>query len=99
MTASPVAVAVVGAGAVGSYYGALLARAGHVVTLIGRAAHVAAIRDRGLLLHKGGTVETVRLNASTEIAAVRGADLVLCSVKSTDTADVARAMAPHLRAD
>jgi len=99
MTSSNTCIAVVGAGAVGSYYGALLARAGHTVTLIGRAAHVAAIRDRGLLLHKGGTVETVRLNASTEIAAVRGADLVLCSVKSTDTADVARAMAPHLRAD
>jgi 2-dehydropantoate 2-reductase len=99
MTAPRASIAVVGAGAVGSYYGALLARAGHTVTLIGRAAHVAAIRDKGLLLHQGGTVEAVRLNASTEIAAVQGADLVLCCVKSTDTDGVARAMAPHLRAD
>lgn len=92
-------IAVVGAGAVGSYYGALLARAGHSVTLIGRVAHVAAIRDKGLLLHKAGTVEAVRLDASTDIAAVRGADLVLCCVKSTDTDGVARAMAPYLGAD
>ena len=99
MTEPKVSIAVVGAGAVGSYYGALLARAGHAVTLIGRAPHVAAILDKGLMLHKGGTVEAVRLNASTEIAAVSGADLVLCCVKSTDTDAAARAMAPHLRAD
>jgi 2-dehydropantoate 2-reductase len=99
MTAPPASIAVVGAGAVGSYYGALLARAGHTVTLIGRAAHVAAIRDKGLMLHKGGTVEAVRLNASTDIAAVHGADVVLCCVKSTDTDGAARAMGPHLRPD
>ncbi len=44
MTAPSASIAVVGAGAVGSFYGAMLARAGHAVTLIGRAAHVAAIR-------------------------------------------------------
>ncbi|WP_238179644.1 ketopantoate reductase family protein, partial [Methylobacterium dankookense] len=37
-------VAVVGAGSVGCYYGGLLACAGHAVTLIGRASHVAAIQ-------------------------------------------------------
>ena len=41
-------VAVLGAGAVGSYYGAMLARAGVEVTLIGRPAHVAAIARDGL---------------------------------------------------
>ncbi|HET7525392.1 MAG TPA: 2-dehydropantoate 2-reductase [Burkholderiaceae bacterium] len=99
MTVSPITVAVLGAGAVGSYYGALLARAGHSVTLIGRTPHVAAIRERGLLLHKGGTVEAVRVDASTEAAAVRGAELVLVCVKSTDTDTAAHAMVPHLRAD
>ena len=88
---------VVGAGAVGSYYGAMLARAGHRVTLIGRAPHVAAIERDGLQLHKGGAVEVVRVGASTELAAVRHADLVLFCVKSTDTDTVGREMAPHVK--
>jgi 2-dehydropantoate 2-reductase len=88
--------AVVGAGAVGSYFGAMLARAGHPVTLIGRAAHVAAIEGEGLRLQKGGRIETVRLGASTDLGAARGAGLVLFCVKSTDTEAVARELAPHL---
>ena len=44
----PVKIAVMGAGAVGCYYGGLLARAGHDVVLIGRAGHVEAIRRAGL---------------------------------------------------
>lgn len=90
---------VVGAGAVGSFFGAMLARAGHRVTLIGRAPHVQAIEAHGLQLHKGGQVEAVRLAASSDITAVRGADLVLFCVKSTDTDAVARQMAPLLDAD
>lgn len=89
---------VVGAGAVGSFFGAMLALAGHPVTLIGRAPHVQAIRSRGLQLHRAGQVQTVRLAATTELAAVQGADLVLFCVKSTDTDAVARAIAPLLDA-
>jgi 2-dehydropantoate 2-reductase len=91
--------AVVGAGAVGSYYGAMLARAGHRVTLIGRAAHVEAIQRDGLRLHKGGRVEVVRLGTSPDIAAAREADLVLFCVKSIDTDSLAREMAPLLCPD
>ena len=89
-------VAVVGAGAVGSFFGAMLARAGHRVTLIGRAAHVEAIQRDGLQLQMGGRTEAVRLRASTDLAAVRGAELVLFCVKSTDTDAVASALAPLL---
>jgi 2-dehydropantoate 2-reductase len=89
-------IAVVGAGAVGSFYGAMLARAGSRVTLIGRAAHVQAIEHGGLRLDMAGRVEVVRTAASTELSAVRGADLVLFCVKSTDTESVAREMAAHL---
>ena len=104
-------IVVVGAGAVGSYFGAMLARAssaghtgtsgdtGHTVTLIGRAAHVAAINQRGLHLHKGGQVEVVRVAASTTFDALARADLVLFCVKSSDTESVARQIAPLLRAD
>jgi len=89
-------VVVVGAGAVGSYFGAMLARAGHRVTLIGRPAHVQAIERNGLRLEMGGRDEVIRLDASTDMAAVKDADLVLFCVKSTDTDAVARQMAPHL---
>jgi 2-dehydropantoate 2-reductase len=92
-------IAVVGAGAVGAFFGALLARARHRVTLIGRAAHVEAMRRSGLRLDRAGAVESIAVQASTELAAVSDADLVLFSVKSTDTEAVAREMAPHLRPD
>ncbi len=94
-----VSTVVVGAGAVGSFYGAMLARAGHRVTLIARPAHVAAIERDGLQLHMAGQVQALTLAATTDIAAVRDADLVLVCVKSTDTDAVARQIAPLLRAD
>src|SRR3982750_2479838 len=89
-------IAVVGAGAVGSFFGAMLARAGHRVVLIARPAHVAAIESDGLRLEMAGRSERVDLEASSDIAAARGADLVLFSVKSTDTETVARELAPFL---
>ncbi len=88
---------VVGAGAVGSYYGALLALAGHPVTLIARPAHVQAIRAQGLQLQRGGQTQVVTLDASTELADTADADLVLVCVKSTDTEAVARQLAPLLQ--
>jgi len=92
-------VAVVGAGAVGSFYGAMLARAGHAVVLIGRPAHVDAIRRDGLRLEMAGKSESLTIDASSEIAAAHGADLVLVSVKSSDTEAVARELAPALARD
>ena len=89
---------VVGAGAVGSFFGAMLARAGHQVTLIGRPAHVQAIQSHGLQLDlaKATAVESVRIPATTDLAVLRQADLVLFCVKSTDTAAVAHSMAAHV---
>jgi 2-dehydropantoate 2-reductase len=89
-------VAVVGAGAVGSFYGAMLARAGQRVVLVGRPPHVAAIERDGLKLDMAGRTETIRIDAAATLEAVRGADLVLFCVKSTDTEAVARALAPLL---
>jgi 2-dehydropantoate 2-reductase len=89
-------IAVVGAGAVGSFYGAMLARAGQRVVLIGRPQHVASIEREGLKLDMAGRVETLDLEASVSIDAVRGADLALFCVKSTDTESTARELAPSL---
>src|SRR5918999_6001776 len=92
-------VAVVGAGAVGGYFGGMLARAGAHVTLIGRPAHVDVWERDGLLLDTVTFQERIPIAASTEIAAARDADVVLFSVKSLDTEDTARQLASHVRDD
>jgi len=99
MTSSFRSIAVLGAGAVGGFFGAMLARAGHPVTLIARQAHAQAIERDGLRLQMAGRVESIRVPARTDIAAVAGADLVLFCVKSTNTELAAREMAPHLADD
>jgi 2-dehydropantoate 2-reductase len=92
-------VAVVGAGAVGCYFGGMLARAGVPVTLIGRKPHVEAIRNDGLFLERADFQEFVRLDADSEISAVNRAGIVLLSVKTVDTETAAAAIAPNLRKD
>jgi 2-dehydropantoate 2-reductase len=89
-------VAVLGAGAVGCYFGGMLARAGHVVTLIGRSLHVEAFRQSGLRFEGLKFDERIPVAASTSVEAVRGAELVLFCVKSTDTDAAASQMAPFL---
>lgn len=91
--------AVLGAGAVGCYYGGMLARAGRDVVLIGRPLHVAAIGRDGLYMDTLGFKEHVRVGASTSPAAIDGARMVLCCVKSTDTLQAAAEMAPRLAPD
>src|SRR5262245_15786331 len=88
-------VAVFGAGAVGAYFGGMLARAGAPVTLIGRSPHVDAMRRDGLMLETVRFRERVRIDASSDAAAARGADVVLLCVKTVDTESAARALAPH----
>src|SRR3954465_15514091 len=92
-------IAVMGAGAVGCYYGGMLARAGHDVTLIGRAQHVDAVRKGGLRLESKAFDERVPMQASEAPSGVRGAKLVLFSVKSPDTESAGAALAPYLEPD
>jgi 2-dehydropantoate 2-reductase len=89
-------VAVLGAGAVGCYFGGMLARAGAPVTLIGRPQHVAAIAASGLALDTLHFRERVRVDASAEVEAARDGAVVLLSVKTLDTEEAARSLAPHL---
>lgn len=89
-------IAVMGAGAVGCYYGGMLARAGHHVTLIGRATHVEAIRRDGLLLETNAFQARLPVSATTDALGIRDAKLVFCCVKSADTEQAGRDMAPHL---
>src|ERR1700731_1499918 len=92
-------IAVMGAGAVGCYYGLKLARAGHDVVLIGRPQHVEAIERQGLRLETQTFDEHIRVSASTEESAGQGAQLGLFCVKSTDPESAAAAIKPHLAPD
>ena len=98
MATETIRVAVLGAGAVGCFFGGMLARAGHQVTLIGRPVHVDAFRKSGLQFEGLKFNERIPVDASTEAEAVRGARLVLFCVKSTDTDEAAAQIAPYLDA-
>ena len=91
-------IAVMGAGAVGSFFGGMLARAGAPVTLIGRAAYAEAVAAAGLTIEsfRFPEPERVRVEAATGAEAVRGAQIVLLCVKTLDTESAARAIAPYL---
>jgi 2-dehydropantoate 2-reductase len=85
-----------GTGAVGGYFGGMLARAGTAVTFIARPATAAAISQHGLFIDSIHFQEAIRAEASSEPAAVANAELVLFCVKTTDTESVAKTLLPHL---
>lgn len=91
-------IAVIGAGAVGCYYGAKLLRAGHDVTLVGRQIHVDAINARGLRFESAEFDGFIPAKAMTQIADLALPDLVLFAVKSGDTSSAA-ALKPVLKAN
>ncbi|MES2752215.1 MAG: 2-dehydropantoate 2-reductase [Pseudomonadota bacterium] len=92
-------VAVMGAGAVGCYFGAMLARAGHDVTLIARPQHVKAIGERGLMFESRGFNGAIPMQATVEPSDVEGADVVLFCVKSADTETAGQSIARYLKPD
>ena len=87
-----------GAGAVGSSLGGFLKKAGHRVALLGRSAHMEAIRNQGLHITGLWGEHRVRgFETTTSISAVRGPfDAIFVSVKSYDTLLMARAISPLL---
>ncbi|MEQ7126961.1 ketopantoate reductase family protein [Actinopolymorpha sp. B11F2] len=86
---------VYGAGAIGGVLGARLHRAGHEVVLIARGAHLDAIRSGGLRVESPYDTETAQLPAVGDPSGIewRRGDIVLLTMKSTDTADAVRALA------
>lgn len=89
-------VAVVGAGAVGGYFGGMLARAGAPVMFIGRPNFVDAVKKNGLFLDTLTFQESVRVEASADLTSARGAEIVLFCVKTVDNAATAKALTPLL---
>jgi 2-dehydropantoate 2-reductase len=89
-------IAVVGAGAVGGYFGGMLTCAGAPVVMIGRPAFVEAVKKDGLFLDTLHFQESVRVEAVTDLSGIPAAEIVLFCVKTTDNAATARAIAPLL---
>ena len=78
-------IGVLGAGGVGGYDGAVLARAGNEVRLLARGAHLEAIRRDGLRVQEpDGSSWVARPTATDDPAALRGVELVLVTVKAYD---------------
>ena len=89
-------IAVVGAGAVGGYFGGMLARVGAPVVMIGRLAFAESVKKSGLFLDTVHFQERLQVEASTEISAARGADFVLFCVKTVDTAGASKELAKYV---
>ena len=90
-------IAIYGAGGVGGYYGAVLAHAGHAVSLIARGAHLAAIRQNGLRVLSPRGDLTVHPVAATDDPAVIGpVDAVIVAVKSPHLPAVRDGIGPLL---
>ena len=89
-------IAVVGAGAIGGYLGARLARAGEDVTFIARNKNLEAINARGfsLILEDGSVEHTPEVRAVQRMADAGAQDVVLLTLKAHQVRDVL----PELRA-
>jgi len=83
-------VAIIGAGAMGSLFGALLADAGNDVWLLSTwQEHLAAISDKGLKINYKDHTRTIYLNTATRLEEIGPSDLTLIFVKSYHTETVA----------
>src|SRR5690348_14095244 len=90
-------IAILAAGGLGGTYGALLARIGHDVAFIARGAHLAAMRERGLIVRSAAGELCLRpVRAFADPAEVGPVDLVLFSVKAYDNEVAIDALGPLL---
>jgi 2-dehydropantoate 2-reductase len=93
-------IAILGSGAVGGYYGAKLARAGHDVSFIARGAHLAAIRERGIEIRSPVLGDFVaRGRAEEDTSRVGTVDLVIVAVKTYDNPTALPLLGPMLGPD
>jgi 2-dehydropantoate 2-reductase len=97
---SPFRIVVMGTGGVGGYFGARLARSGHLVTFVARGAHLEAIQRHGLRIRSAIEGEyIVKVEAVERLVGRPPADAVLFCVKSFDTALALDALRPAVGPD
>jgi 2-dehydropantoate 2-reductase len=82
-----VRIGVIGAGGVGGYFGARCAAAGHDVSFLARGANLAALRERGILIHSPRGDLAMPVDATDEPDKIGPCDVVLLTVKGYALAD------------
>lgn len=88
-------IAIFGSGGVGSYFGGLLARAGHEVAFVARGAHLKALRDKGLKVRSvHGDFDIPHVFATDDPLEIGETDLTICTVKTYDIGVIAERMRP-----
>jgi 2-dehydropantoate 2-reductase len=92
-------IAMMGSGGVGGFFGGRLAHAGYDVSFVARGAHLAAMRERGLLIESPahGDVRVPKAHATDDPAEIGPVDVVILSVKLWDTEAAIRQMRPMLK--
>jgi 2-dehydropantoate 2-reductase len=91
--------AVLGAGAIGAYVGAALARSGSDVTMIARGEHLRAMQARGVRVESPRGDFTIRVPATSDFGALADADVIFVSLKAHSLSEVAPELAKVLRSD
>src|SRR5260221_321972 len=86
--------AIVGAGAIGAFIGAMLSRSGEDVTLIARGAHLRAMQDNGVRVQGSLGQLSAHPNATDDPASIGPVDYVLLTVKAHSLTDMAPRLAP-----
>lgn len=85
MSDTPARIAIIGAGAVGAYYGGCLAAAGHDVVFIARGAHLEAMQRHGLeIVSEQGKLKIPVVDARAQTSRVGPVDVVVFCVKLYD---------------
>lgn len=94
-------IVMMGSGGVGGFFGGKLAQAGHDVSFVARGAHLAALREQGLLIEnkEQGDIRVPQVRATDDPASLGQADLIVLSVKLWDTEAAARAIKPLVGPD
>ena len=97
MEATPLKIAVMGAGGMGGYVGGRLAQVGETVHFVARGAHLAALRQTGLRIESPfGDAHLAPIHATDDPEEIGPVDLVLFTVKLNDTAAAAERLAPMI---
>ncbi|MEI6303568.1 MAG: 2-dehydropantoate 2-reductase [Betaproteobacteria bacterium] len=94
-------IVMMGSGGVGGFFGGRLAQAGYDISFVARGAHLATMRDHGLLIENApqGDIHVAKVRVTDDPATLGRADIIILSVKLWDTETAARAIRPLIGPD